>query len=85
MSVDALQESAHTTGGANPGDPWTHIGDGVVGDFMAEYSSSSGSGVLFVYDGAQLIHPTEEMIAAEAAKPNGKRAMYVCSHSQAGT
>lgn len=84
VSVEALQESAHTTGGANPGDPWTHIGEGVVGDFMAEYSSSSGSGVLFVYDGAQLVHPTEEMIAAEAAKPDGKRSIMYAATARPG-
>lgn len=84
VSVEALQESARTTGGANPGDPWTHIGEGVVGDFMAEYSARSGSGVLFVYDGAQLVPPTEEMIAAEAAKPDGKRTIMYAATARPG-
>lgn len=59
LSVERLVDEAYTYGGG-PSDsskPWTHIGDSVVEDFMANYQSA---GVLFVYDGTKLRGVTEE-------------------------
>lgn len=73
QGVPQLVEGARVHGGAAPKDPWTHIGDSVVEDFMAQHQ---GPGVLFVYDGAKLTPPTREEIEADWADPDGKH-MYM--------
>ncbi|MFC9433720.1 hypothetical protein [Nocardia sp. NPDC057030] len=67
--VPQLVEDAHVHGGAEPDDPWTHIGDNVVEDFMAQHQ---GPGVLFVYDGGKLISPSKKEMDADWADPRGK-------------
>lgn len=71
--VPQLVEDARVHGGAAPKEPWTHIGDSVVKDFMAQHQ---GPGVLFIYDGGKLTSPTREEMDADWADPNGKH-MYM--------
>lgn len=69
LGVPKLVEDARVHGGSEPNRPWTHIGTGVVQDFMAR---DRDPGVLFVYDGDKLRPPTEE----EKKDPRGK-GMYM--------
>ncbi|WP_328407057.1 hypothetical protein [Nocardia sp. NBC_00403] len=74
LGVPQLVKTARVHGGAAPKDPWTHIGDGVVKDFM---ENRQGPGVLFVYDDGKLTLPTKAEIDADWADPNGKHShMY---------
>ncbi|MET8800238.1 hypothetical protein ABZV91_28060 [Nocardia sp. NPDC004568] len=65
LGVPKLVEDARVHGGSEPNRPWTHIGGGVVEDFMGR---NRDAGVLFIYDGDKLRAPTEE----ERKDPNGK-------------
>ncbi|MGA6209222.1 hypothetical protein ACPESR_31140 [Nocardia testacea] len=69
LGVPKLVEDARVHGGSEPNRPWTHIGSGVVQDFMAR---DRDPGVLFIYDGDKLRPPTEE----EKKDPRGK-GMYM--------
>lgn len=69
LGVPKLVEDARVHGGSEPNRPWTHIGGGVVQDFMGR---DRDPGVLFIYDGDKLRPPTAE----ERNDPNGKR-MYM--------
>ncbi len=69
LGVPKLAEDARVHGGAAPNDPWTHAGDNVAEDFMAQ---DKGPGVLFIYDGKKLVPPTKAEIEEQKATPGGK-------------
>ncbi|MFQ6397938.1 hypothetical protein ACLMAJ_31415 [Nocardia sp. KC 131] len=79
--VSRLVEDARVHGGAAPKDPWTHIGDGVVEDFMAQHR---GPGVLFVYDGGKLTPPTKAEMDADRADPDGKHTYMYAMKAKPG-